>query len=124
MGLVFANIQVGNVDGLGDLVDLDEIMVDTGSAHTVLPQELLESLRVQQIDFDEVEYGDGSKSIIPRGQVRIRIRGFDPTWICPVYFAKTEQYLLGATTLETFSLMVDPVQDGLVRRPPTKARPF
>ena len=124
MGLVFVNIQVSREDGLSDRVDVDEVMVDTGSAHTVLPKELLESLRVQPIDIEEVEYGDGSRAVVPRGQIRIHIKGFEPTWVCPVYFASTEQYLLGATTLETFNLMVDPVQDGLVRRPPTKARQF
>ena len=124
MGLVFVNIQVSREDGLSDRVDVDEVMVDTGSAHTVLPNELLESLRVQPIDFEEVEYGDGSMGVLPRGQARIQIKGFEPTWICPVYFGAQGQYLLGATTLEAFNLMVDPVQDGLVRRPPTRARQF
>ena len=124
MGLVFTNIQVSNEDGLGGHVDVNEVMVDTGSAHTVLPKTLLDSLRVQPIDFHEVEYGDGSTAVVPLGQVRIKIKGFDPTLTCPAYYSDSGQQLLGATTLEIFNLMIDPVQDGLVRRPPTKARPF
>lgn len=122
--LIFANIQVSNEDGMGDRVDLNVVMVDTGSAHTVLPRTLLESLRVYPIDFDKVKYADGSKEVLLRGQLRIRIKGFEPTWVCPVYFANTEPYLIGASTLENFGLMVDPVQCKLVREPPTKARPF
>ena len=124
MGLVFANIQVSREDGMGDRVDVDEVMVDTGSAHTVLPKTLLDSLRVQPVDFHEVEYGDGSTAVVPLGQVRIQIKGFEPTLTCPVYYSESGQQLLGATTLEIFNLMVDPVQDGLVRRPPIRARQF
>lgn len=121
---VFANIQVSHEDGMGVGVDLNVVMVDTSLPHTVLPRTLLESLRVYPIDFDKVKYADGSMEMLLRGQVRIRIKGFEPTWICPVYFANTEQYLLGASTIATFGLMVDPVQGKLVRKVPTKARQF
>ena len=109
---------------MGVGVDLNVVMVDTSLPHTVLPRTLLESLRVYPIDFDKVKYADGSMEMLLRGQVRIRIKGFEPTWICPVYFANTEQYLLGASTIATFGLMVDPVQGKLVRKVPTKARQF
>ena len=36
MGLVYVDIQVGN-EGGGDMVNVPEVLVDTGSAHTVLP---------------------------------------------------------------------------------------
>lgn len=120
---VFVNIQVSNEEGRGDRVNV-EVMVDTDFAHTLLPRALLDSLQVWPVSFEEVEYRDGPKELIQRGQIRIRIVGFEPTWTCPVYFGSTERYLLGATTLAIFGLMVDPEQGGLVKRPPIKARPF
>ena len=36
MGFVYTNIKVGNQDG-GEMMHLDTVLVDTGSAHTVLP---------------------------------------------------------------------------------------
>ena len=37
-------------------------------------------------------------------------------WPCPVIFGPEDQYLVGATTLEAFSLMVDPESALLVPR--------
>ena len=44
MGVVIANIQVGNQDE-ADMVDVDEVLVDTGALHSVLPAPLLELSR-------------------------------------------------------------------------------
>ena len=41
------------------------------------------------------------------GVAQINIDGTE--WPCPVIFGPENQYLLGATTLEIFGLMVDPV---------------
>ena len=35
-------------------------------------------------------------------------------WPCPVIFGPDDEYLLGATTLEIFNLMVDPVGQRLL----------
>ena len=42
---------------------------------------------------------------------------------CPVYFCPNEEFLLGATTLEAFGLMVDPLEAGLLPKP-VRARPI
>lgn len=123
MGIVIANIQVGNQDEV-DMVDVDEVLVDTGALHSVLPAPLLEGIEVVPDGYDEVEYADGGRGVIPLGSVRIRIKGHDEVRVCPVYFSDSGQQLLGATTLEIFRLMVDPVEDGLVKKPPIRGRPF
>ena len=50
------------------------------------------------------------------GQARVRLAGHNREWTCPVYFCPEEEYLLGATTPEIFGLMVDPLEEGLVRQ--------
>ena len=55
---------------------------------------------------------------------RIGIDGIDGIeWHCPVIFGPEDQYLLGATTLEIFNLMVDPVAGELIPRV-LRARPL
>ena len=53
---------------------------------------------------------------------RLGIEGH-PERYCPVIFGPEDQYLVGATTLEFFNLMVDPVAGALISRVP-RARPF
>ncbi len=38
------------------------------------------------------------------------------TWDCPVMFGAEDEYMVVATTMETFDLVVDPVEDRLLRR--------
>ena len=122
MGLVYVNIQVGHQDG-GDMIDIPNVLVDTGSAHTVLPTSLLSELHVEPKDVVRVEFPGQGEVEWGVGQANIRIAGHQQTWACPVYFCPEEEYLLGATTLETFGLMVDPVETGLMRKP-VRARPI
>ena len=123
MGFVYTNIQVGHPDG-GDMIDISNVLVDTGSAHTVLPASLLSELHVKPKDLVRVAFPGQSESVEwGIGQANIRIAGHPQTWVCHVYFCPEEEYLLGATTLETFGLMVDPVETGLMRKP-VRARPI
>ena len=123
MGLVYVDIQVGN-EGGGDMVNVPDVLVDTGSAHTVLPASLLAELHVQPKDQGEViRAGEETTTLWDIGQVNIRIVDAPQVWACPVYFCPVEEYLLGATTLEIFGLMVDPGGDGLVKRV-IRARPI
>ena len=122
MGHVFVNIEVGHPDG-GDLIGLPEVLVDTGATHTVLPASILYQLHVEPKDFvniglvgqEEVKWGIG--------QANIRIAGQQQTWACPVYFCPDEEYLLGATTLEAFGLLVDPSENVLLPKS-VRARPI
>lgn len=123
MGQVYANIQVGNQDN-SEMVDMDEVLVDTGALHSMFPVQLLEDIRISPDGYDEVEYANGATEIVPVGYARIRIKGYETSRVCPVYFSNSGQRIIGATTLETLRIMVDPVEYGLVKKPPIKARQF
>ena len=119
MGLFSVNIGVGHPEG-GDLVDVWAV-VDTGAHYSLLPDSLLDQLRIRPITERTIGFADGNKRAMSVGQARIACAGDEMT--CPVIFGPEDAYLLGATALEIFSLGVDPVNRVLI---PVEfqARPF
>ena len=120
MGLFDVTIAVGNKDG-GDLHEVD-VTVDTGAFHTVLPASLMAQLSVEPIDEEPIVFGNGSTEVWSVGEARIGYAGRQRT--CLVLFSPAEERLLGATTLEAFRLMVDPVHKVLSPAPSLRARPI
>lgn len=120
VGIFDVTIGVGHPDGDGDLVEV-LATVDTGAAHTILPTTLLQQLHVQPRKQGSIRYADGSIERRSVGQVRKGYAGED--WICSVVFGPEDVYLMGATTLENFGLIVDPMDQKLI---PAEyvARPF
>ena len=87
-------------------------LVDTGSTFTTLPESLLQSLGVTPEATAEFELADESTVERSYGFTRLRYR--DRTVVVPVAFAVNGAApLIGATTLETLGLVVDPVQGRL-----------
>ena len=93
---------------------IPEALVDTGATHTVLPDSLLRYLHIEPHEYDTWEFADGTTKEMGFGMARISIDGRE--WPCPVIFGPEDQYLIGATTLQIFSLMVDPEGEELIRR--------
>lgn len=96
-------------------------MVDTGAIHAMLPASLLNRLAVTPLDTIEYGLADGSRVAYDYGMARLGLNG-QPERYCPVIFGPEREYLVGATTLEIFNLMVDPVDGNLIPRL-HKARP-
>jgi predicted aspartyl protease len=120
VGIFRVAIRVGNPGG-GDPVLIPEALVDTGASHSMLPESLLASLHLEPRDRITVTLADGARKEMGYGMARFFI--LDRDWDCPVLFGPENKYLVGATTLETFDLMVDPVDRRLVRRT-HEARPL
>ena len=127
---MYIDIQVSN-EGGGDMVNFPECLsipvppipfyLLSRPRTTVA---LLAELHVQPKDRGEViRAGEETTTVWDIGQVNIRIVDAPQVWACPVYFCPVEEYLLGATTLEIFGLMVDPGGDGLVKKV-IRARPI
>ena len=96
-------------------------MVDTGVFNSMLPASLLRRLGLEPLEQETYTLADGSEVEYDLGVANFGID--EREWPCPVVFGPDGQYLLGATTLEIFRLMVDPVDERLVRKPPQRARP-
>ena len=104
MGTFHVEIGVGNPNG-GDLHPVSAL-VDTGATHSMMPQSLLVGLQLEPLRRRGFRMADGARAEYGIGEARFRIDGEEQT--CPVIFGPEERYLLGATTLENFDLMVDP----------------
>ena len=111
MGLFNVTIDIGSPG-----VEVSA-MVDSGSIHTMAPESLLTRLGIAPLDRIGYALADGSVVEYDYGMAPISIDGIDaPGRYCPVIFGPDDEFLLGATTLEIFNLMADPVEGRLVPR--------
>ena len=105
MGVFSIPARIGHPDG-GDLFPVTAV-VDTGALHSMMPQSLMERLRISPVQTGRYRIADGNEVEYGVGDARFGIG--EAVRYCPVIFGPEEQYLIGATTLEIFELVVDPV---------------
>lgn len=85
-----------------------KFLVDSGAVYSVMPKKILESLGVKPIDKQEFILANGESVIKNIGQVKIEI--FNKERTVPIVFGNEGIFLLGATTLENFGMMLDPLK--------------
>jgi len=106
-------LEVGNLDGTR--WETVEALVDTGATLSAAPRELLERLGIRVVRQQELELANGQVVVCDVGDAPVRLEGQQA--MTPLIFGEErEQSAVGAVTLETFFLMVDPVGHRLVRR--------
>ena len=121
MGTFSVELEVGN-PAREEFVAV-QAMVDTGAIYTMLPEDLLDNLGVPRLETDIFGLADDSFVEYPIGDAVVRLQGRVRT--VPVVFCRPENTpLLGATTLEIFRLLADPVNEQLIPAPPIRARFF
>ena len=100
-------------DSTGDRFERLQGLVDTGSTFTVVPRPILEALGIRPTRQASFSLGNGQVIRSNIGRARIRLAGLEE--IVPVVFgeANTEP-LVGAITLESLLLGVDPVSEQLI----------
>lgn len=92
-----------------------DAMVDTGAAYTSIPRDVLGHLGVSPTAERAFLTADGRVIDLPVGELRCRLNGEEAHTL--VVFAEPQApALLGAVTLETFALAVDPLEERLVPR--------
>jgi len=89
-----------------------ELLVDTGSTYTVLPHDLLKSLKVSIMRTVKLRLADNRVVERPLGEVGIEIGGLRAT-ATPVLFGDENIYLLGSVSMEQLGLAPDPVEKRL-----------
>lgn len=111
MGIFNVKLEIGNPQG--ERYEVVEAMVDSGSTYTTLPASLLQRLGVSPHDTRTFELADGSRIQRGFGRTWMRLEGKED--ISPVVFWRYDvPPLLGAVTLEIFSLGIDPVNSRLI----------
>lgn len=113
MGLFEVAVGLGKM-GDGELTQVTAL-IDTGAAHSVMPESLLSRLGLAPMEYRPFTIADGSEVEYGYGMARFGIEGRE--FPCPVIFGAEGQLLLGATTLQIFNLMVDPSEGQLVTKP-------
>jgi clan AA aspartic protease len=90
-----------------------EALVDTGSTFTAVPGRILEGLGVRPVRREPFRLANGQFVESDVGDALVRLQGKETS--TPVIFGEPgEEPLLGAVTLESLLLAVDPVHQVLV----------
>ena len=114
MGTFTVALQVGDLAGR-QFVEV-EALVDTGATYTSVPENILAQLGIESRETRSFEISDQRVVEYPIGYATIRLEGKEI--IALVVFApEGSASLIGATTLETASLAVDPIRQLLIPVP-------
>ena len=111
MGTFTVTVEVG--DPQGQRFESVQAMVDTGASDTLAPRAMLERLGVPVQGSWPFTMADDREIEYDIGQTVIRI-GDTRRTVLVVFGESDETILLGATSLETFHLAVDPVHQRLI----------
>ncbi len=110
MGTFSVSMLVGNL-AKSSFVEV-QALADTGSVHSYIPKDILESVNVQPTETRAFAFADERVVDIPFGYAVFVIEEMEV--IAPVIFAaEGSSPLLGATTLEAAHLATDSVNERL-----------
>ncbi len=110
MGTFSVPIRVGDLAKTA-FVDV-EALADTGSVHSFIPEDVLNSIDVQPTETRGFAFADDRVVEMPFGYATFVVEGMEV--IAPVIFsALGSSPLLGATTLEAAHLATDSVNERL-----------
>jgi clan AA aspartic protease len=107
MAITFLKIRVIN-PGNSKKFFTHEFLVDSGAVYSVAPEELLRKLGLKPTSYEEFILANGETIKKPIGnayfEYKGKIRG------APVIFGEKGIFLLGATTLESLGMILDPIR--------------
>jgi predicted aspartyl protease len=108
MGLTSVRLHVGNVTA-PEVTEEFEFLVDSGAIYSVVPADVLERLGVRPIAEQEFRLANGTRIVRKRGIALFRYG--DRVGGADVIFGEPgDELLLGAFTLESLGLCLDPLR--------------
>ena len=108
MGLTYLQVEVADPATPEDSEPV-EFLVDSGAVHSVVPASILDRLGVKPLDEQEFRLGDGTKVVRCKGGAVFRYGG--RVGVADVIFGEGgDSNLMGATTLESLGLVLDPLR--------------
>ena len=115
MGLTVLEIEVGNPSS-PDVTEKIEFLIDSGAIYSVVPTPVLERLGIQPLSEQEFRLADGSKIVRKKGGALFKYG--ERIGVADVIFGEEEDSkLLGAFTLESLGLGLDPLRRELIFLP-------
>ncbi len=110
MGTFRVAVTVGNPDS--DARETVDALVDTGATFSVMPASLLHRLGIEPTRTRRLRFANGEVEERQTGMALFEVVGIDGEAM--VVFGPENIHLLGATTLETLLLIVDPINQQLI----------
>ncbi|MBI3009257.1 MAG: prepilin-type N-terminal cleavage/methylation domain-containing protein, partial [Candidatus Omnitrophica bacterium] len=108
MGLTFLKIGVGN-PAKPEITEDIEFLVDSGAIYSVVPAKILRKLGIKPLDTQEFRLANGEKIVRKKGIALFRygkkVGGADV-----IFGEEGDSTLLGAFTLESLGLTLDPLK--------------
>ena len=111
MGTFYTPIEIAGADR--ERFETVEALVDTGATYSAMPASVLRALGVTPFRRQSFRLADGSRIYRDMGEMSVRINGEALTTFV-VFVSEGANPILGALTLEQFSVAVDPVGKRLV----------
>lgn len=115
MGLTVLDVEVGNPAD-PDVTEKLEFLIDSGAVYSVVPATVLERLGIKPLAEQQFRLADGSKIIRKKGGALFKYQ--DSIGVADVIFGdEGDCVLLGAFTLESLGLVLDPLRRELKALP-------
>jgi aspartyl protease family protein len=115
VGITYVEVEVGNPADTSNTLSV-EFMVDSGAIYTVAPASVLDELGIEPIGENVFWLANGEKIVRKRGGAYFKYG--DKVGIADVIFGEEgDSNLLGATTLESLGLALDPLKRELKPMP-------
>lgn len=115
MGIVYADVRLGN-DARPDLEEINaSALVDTGALHLCIPEHVALQLQLFQKQPREVQTADGKSHLVPYvSPVKISLLGRECVTGALVF---GNQVLLGAIPMEDMDLIIEPSRQKVAVNP-------
>jgi clan AA aspartic protease len=107
MAITFLKVKVINPEHPKKMKEC-EFLVDSGAVYSVVPQNVLKTLGIKPTSFQEFILANGEIIKKPIGNAYFKYQG--KIRAAPVVFGDKGIFLLGATTIEAFGLILDPIR--------------
>jgi len=114
MSITFLNIKIANPKN-GKKALTRRLLVDSGAVYSVLPRKDLKKLGIKPDSKQKFILANNKEIEKQVGEARFIWGDLQRT--APVVFGNKGVYLLGATTLETMGLVLDPLNRKLDKLP-------
>jgi clan AA aspartic protease len=108
MGLTVLDIEVANPAN-PELKQTVEFLIDSGAVYSVVPEPVLTSLGIKSLKEETFRLADGSKIVRKKGVALFR-RGDRVGGADVIFGEEGDSTLLGALTLESLGLSLDPLR--------------
>jgi clan AA aspartic protease len=115
MGITYVELEIANVAS-PKKVEKVEFLVDSGAVYSVVPARVLRRLGIKAVDKQTFRLADGKKIVRRKGVALFRLNG--RVGGADVIFGEPgDATLLGALTLESLGLSLDPLKRELRELP-------